>query len=110
MIYISTRDKTREVAASEAITRGISPEGGLFVPKTLPRLDAGRLAELTGMDYIGRAADPLQAPKNPAYRITDGLWLRLSAGRLSNDEDYREGLSGLKSNVIYSGQKLKIPN
>ncbi len=59
MIYHSTRDISREVAASEAITRGISPEGGLFVPKALPKIDGQRLAALSKMTYIERAVNIL---------------------------------------------------
>ncbi len=59
MIYHSTRDINREVAASEAITRGISPEGGLFVPKTLPKIDENRLERLGRMTYTARAANIL---------------------------------------------------
>lgn len=48
MEYISTRDSSVRVSASQAIIRGISQEGGLFVPRELPRID---LASLRGMDY-----------------------------------------------------------
>ena len=59
IVYHSTRDKAREVQASEAITRGISPEGGLFVPKSLPKLSAARLEALAKKPYTERAADIL---------------------------------------------------
>ena len=34
MNYVSTRDTAVKVTASQAITKGISSEGGLFVPET----------------------------------------------------------------------------
>ncbi|HFI0464107.1 TPA: threonine synthase [Streptococcus suis] len=37
--YTSTRDASVDVPASYAILQGISKEGGLFVPKTMPELD-----------------------------------------------------------------------
>lgn len=39
MKYQSTRDDQRIVSSSEAIVRGISPDGGLFVPQAFPAAD-----------------------------------------------------------------------
>ncbi len=50
MRYISTRGKAEPVAASAAISRGIAPDGGLFVPEELPRFPYG-WAELCAMSY-----------------------------------------------------------
>ncbi|MBR4766872.1 MAG: threonine synthase, partial [Clostridia bacterium] len=55
MNYISTRANTVRVTASQAITKGISGEGGLFVPETLPKLTLSDIESLSKMDYIGRA-------------------------------------------------------
>lgn len=55
MRYQSTRDKAKKVSASEAILQGISAEGGLFVPESLPQLSARRLEEMVEQDYIQRA-------------------------------------------------------
>lgn len=49
MKYTSTRDKTLSILPSQAIIQGISKDGGLFVPKTIPKID--NLMELTEMDY-----------------------------------------------------------
>lgn len=59
MLYTSTRDKTVKVTSAEAITHGISAEGGLFVPETIPALTAADLLRLTEMDYKGRAKEIL---------------------------------------------------
>lgn len=40
MEYASTRDAQRRVDASEALRAGLSPDGGLYVPISLPRFDA----------------------------------------------------------------------
>ena len=37
MFYVSTRDKSVHITASGAIAQGISKEGGLFVPSSLPK-------------------------------------------------------------------------
>ncbi len=55
MLYTSTRDKTLKVEASEAITKGISKEGGLFVPCEIPSLSMDDLKAMIPMSYIERA-------------------------------------------------------
>jgi threonine synthase len=47
--YTSTRDSKQSVTASQAILQGLSPEGGLFVPCRIPKLDVSMdvLKELT---------------------------------------------------------------
>ena len=55
MLYTSTRDKTLRVQVSEAITKGISEEGGLFVPVEIPTVTLEDLQSLIPMSYIERA-------------------------------------------------------
>lgn len=50
VIYSSTRGFDLKVKASEAILRGLAPDGGLFVPDHIPHLDKS-LAEISKMDY-----------------------------------------------------------
>ena len=44
MQYNSTRDSGVSVSAAQAIAQGISHEGGLFVPETLPAITKDELA------------------------------------------------------------------
>lgn len=55
MQYLSTRDATLRYSASEAIVQGLSREGGLFLPESIPQLSAADLRELAGMSYQQRA-------------------------------------------------------
>ncbi len=55
MLYTSTRDKSVRVTASEAITKGISSEGGLFVPMEIPKINEDFIKELIPLSYIERA-------------------------------------------------------
>lgn len=55
MNYRSTRNSACQVTAAEAITRGISAEGGLFVPESLPRISPEELASLAGQSYQQKA-------------------------------------------------------
>jgi len=56
MRYTSTRNNKLNLSAAEAITRGISEDGGLFVPVEIPEADENFISSLCGLDYIGRAA------------------------------------------------------
>ena len=55
MKYHSTRNTGEKYTASEAIARGLAPDGGLFVPDELPTVSARELDELLKLDYRGRA-------------------------------------------------------
>lgn len=50
ILYYSTRSDKHPVKASEAILKGLSDDGGLFVPETVPALDKS-LEELSHMTY-----------------------------------------------------------
>lgn len=50
LFYQSTRSSGARVKASEAILKGLSEDGGLFVPERIPKLDKS-IKELSEMDY-----------------------------------------------------------
>lgn len=54
MLYNSTRNKNIKMTASQAILKGLSDDGGLFVPESIPVLQKD-LKELVGLDYKGLA-------------------------------------------------------
>ena len=56
MLYNSTRDSGAAVSAAEAIARGISPEGGLYVPEAFPALSDEDFETLRGGDYPASVA------------------------------------------------------
>lgn len=55
MNYISTRDSGLKLSAAQAIVRGLSPDGGLFIPETIPQVDLDFIRSLCGLPYEGRA-------------------------------------------------------
>lgn len=59
MFFTSTR-KNCEITASAAIAKGISDDGGLFVPSAFPRLLPGELETLAKLSYKERAFRILQ--------------------------------------------------
>lgn len=54
--YFSTRNKNYTVTAAEAIAKGLAPDGGLFVPETVPQIDTAKIQALCDMTYRQRAA------------------------------------------------------
>ncbi len=59
MNYISTRGNGGVTTAAGAIKQGLAGDGGLFIPESLPRLEAGELAKLCKLSYPERAATVL---------------------------------------------------
>ncbi len=55
MNFISTRNKLNKVTFSEAITKGISEEGGLFVPESFPEITNAEMQQMIDMSYDERA-------------------------------------------------------
>lgn len=51
MEYISTRGNFRSVSSAEAISLGMVPEGGLFVPQSIPELDLDAIMANKDADY-----------------------------------------------------------
>ena len=66
MEYFSTRGTEERLTASEAISRGLAPDGGLFVPDTLPQIGASELAGLLPLGY-GERAKCILAAYLPEY-------------------------------------------
>jgi threonine synthase len=52
LTYISTRGQAPEKTFTEALLAGLAPDGGLYVPKTMPRLSAGTLQGFAGKPYV----------------------------------------------------------
>lgn len=55
MNYISTRNSELKLKSSEAIKKGLSDDGGLFVPEEFPKITETELKKMLTMSYIERA-------------------------------------------------------
>ncbi len=96
MMYVSTRGIAPALSLSGAITRGLAPDGGLYVPGRLPTIDADALAGVAGLPALARralrgffdgdalapmlgeiadAALDLQAPTTPVPASADPLYV-----------------------------------
>lgn len=58
MKYTSTRDKSLSINASEAIIKGISDDGGLFVPIDIPKVE--NISEWKDLNYNGLAYEVMK--------------------------------------------------
>lgn len=56
MYYKSTRDSSVNITSAEAIVKGISDDGGLFVPSEIPSISIDEIIKLGDMSYSERAA------------------------------------------------------
>ncbi|MCR5728841.1 MAG: threonine synthase [Ruminococcus sp.] len=56
MFYNSTRNSNVKVSSAEAITQGISVDGGLFVPESIPQLSLEEIKAVGEKKYADRAA------------------------------------------------------
>jgi len=59
MHYISTRDSSLQASLSEAIARGIAPDGGLYVPGEFPHFNT---RQFDGLDELPEIGARLLAP------------------------------------------------
>ena len=50
MRYVSTRGRTQPVRFSEAVATGLAPDGGLYLPETMPDF-SGDLERFSGLSY-----------------------------------------------------------
>ena len=51
MKYISTRGGTSPQNFDDVVLTGLAPDGGLFVPETVPQFSADEIASWAGLDY-----------------------------------------------------------
>lgn len=56
MHYVSTRDSSRSLTASQAIVEGLSRDGGLYLPESIPQLTLADIRALARLSYPERAA------------------------------------------------------
>lgn len=59
MNFTSTRSK-QNVSSAFAITKGLSSDGGLFVPESFPPISDSEIDKLVSLDYKGRAVEILK--------------------------------------------------
>lgn len=74
MNYHSTRAQSPPVSLSQAIVAGLAPDGGLYVPESLPKLTAADFAGAQSLVEVGRRLlEPFSAGDSLATEIDDIL-------------------------------------
>ncbi len=61
MKYLSTRGGCQPHSFSDAVLTGLAPDGGLFVPETIPAFSTAEIASWRGLDY-GALAQRVMSP------------------------------------------------
>ena len=56
MFYKSTRNSSVKVESAAAIAQGISSDGGLFIPESIPSITLDEIKSMADMSYSERAA------------------------------------------------------
>ena len=51
MIYVSTRDNSKEFSFEEVFIKGLADDGGLYVPKSLKKYNSQELLKLKNLNY-----------------------------------------------------------
>ncbi|MDA3915071.1 threonine synthase [Oleiagrimonas sp.] len=73
MRFLSTRSRSPAVSLSNAITRGLAPDGGLYVPEALPRIDPYRLDPEADLAHIAAGLLRPWFDDDPLADALDGI-------------------------------------
>ena len=57
MKYFSTRNKKIKYSFKDIFFKGLAPDGGLFVPETIPKFDEAYLNKLRKLSYANLATE-----------------------------------------------------
>ena len=104
LYYKSTRNSNLKVTASEAILKGLAPDGGLFVPEKLPVLGKS-MEELKDLNYQDKFDDEAIAP---LVKVEDTYYLELFHGATIAFKDM--ALSILPHLMTTSAKKNQVKN
>ncbi len=82
MLYHSTRGKDHKVSGARAVLEGLAPDGGLFVPETLPYIDVNACLEENTMEMAARIIGAML----PDIEDMPALVERAYRGKFQSDE------------------------
>ena len=57
MRYVSTRGQSESLAFEGVLLRGLAPDGGLYVPESLPQFSPEQLREFSKLSYAELALE-----------------------------------------------------
>ena len=101
MDYISTRDNNIKITSSQAIVKGISDEGGLFVPSSIPTLTEEEISLLVGKSYEERAVYILSKYLSDFKKEEIFNCVNNAYGGTKFDDDAKAPISKLYPNLYF---------
>jgi len=82
MLYHSTRSKNEKIDSAQAVLNGLAPDGGLYVPEQLPKLDVAACLQSSTMEMAARIIGALL----PAIPEMDTLVRKAYTGKFETEE------------------------
>ncbi len=87
MEYTSTRGQSKKLSFSEAVAEGLAPDGGLYVPDSLPDI-SGSLASWEGLPYADLCFEFMKIfaddiPEDDLRGIVRASYLKFDDGRIA---------------------------
>ena len=98
MEYQSTRGGSTGVSASEAIVRGLAPDGGLYVPMSFPQADLEAWRSLPYPELAAKVVGCFLTDYDPAFlqKAAEDTYGAAFGGKAGHVEQVREGLYALE--------------
>jgi len=82
MLYHSTRSKNERIDSAQAVLNGLAPDGGLYVPEQLPKLDVAACLQSSTMEMAARIIGALL----PAIPEMQTLVRKAYTGKFETEE------------------------
>ncbi|MBQ4577905.1 MAG: threonine synthase, partial [Clostridia bacterium] len=87
MEFCSTRNRDLRVTSAQTILQGLSEDGGLFVPVSLPTFSAQQIADMAQQDYV-QVAETVLGAFLPDYTAEElGQFVRQAYGKQFDNAD-----------------------
>lgn len=98
MDYQSTRGGACGVSASEAIVRGLAPDGGLYVPQSFPKADLQAWKNLSYPQLAEKVVGSFLTDYDPAFlsQATETTYGAAFAGKAGHVEKVHDGMYSLE--------------
>lgn len=98
MDYQSTRGGACGVSASEAIVRGLAPDGGLYVPQSFPKADLQAWKNLSYPQLAEKVVGSFLTDYEPAFlsQATETTYGAAFAGKAGHVEKVHDGMYSLE--------------
>lgn len=108
MKYTSTRNRGLSVTFEEAICSGYAPDGGLFVPETIPQVTSDALKQWSGLTYPQLAFEVLRLFVARG-ELSDGVLREVCTSAFGGFEDPDNAVPVVKIGSIFVAELFHGP-